>query len=257
MIEVCGLTAFRGDRKVLTDVNFALESGKFLALVGPNGSGKSSLLQCLFQLIDYHGSVCVAGRSVAAMNRFDLAKVIGYLPQTVGNLPRFSVRHFVSLGRYVAGYRFRWLACPGDSTIIECMELTEVRSLADTLLQELSGGQLKRVLLAAVLAQQTPVLLLDEPTASLDPQQESRFFGVLKDAVAQRGCTVVLASHNLNQCVRAADVIIGLRAGEVCFQGAAAELAHGAGYLTSIFGVPFRLVNDPEHALPLVVPKVA
>ncbi|KIZ36166.1 MULTISPECIES: ABC transporter ATP-binding protein [Rhodopseudomonas] len=209
-------------REVLRDVAIALPRRHLVALVGPNGAGKTTLLRALAGLIPSAGNVSIDGTSLAQLSLRERARHFGYLPQ--GHLVHWPlpVRDVVALGRYPHGASDPGRLSPQDhAAVTRAMDATDVAQFADRSVNELSGGERSRVALARVLAVEAPVLLADEPTASLDPRYQLDVMRTLR-AAADAGTLVVVVTHDLGLAARFADSVLVLSDGKMAAHGAPA-----------------------------------
>ena len=210
-------------RTVLHDVSLSLSSGHLVALVGPNGAGKTTLLRALAGLVSSTGTVEVAGDRLSSLALRERAKRFGYLPQ--GHLVHWPLpaKDVVALGRYPHGATDPARLSPRDeAAVLRAMQATNVVEFAERPVTELSGGERSRVALARVLAVEAPVVLADEPTASLDPRYQIDVMINLRGA-ADRGVLVVVVTHDLGLAARFADTVLVLSDGRLVAQGKPAE----------------------------------
>jgi iron complex transport system ATP-binding protein len=210
-------------RTVLRDVSLSLPSGQLVALVGPNGAGKTTLLRALAGLVSSSGTVEVGGDRLSSLSLRERAKRFGYLPQ--GHLVHWPLpaRDVVALGRYPHGATDPARLSPRDEeAVLRAMQATNVVEFSERPVTELSGGERSRVALARVLAVEAPIVLADEPTASLDPRYQIDVMINLRSA-ADRGVLVVVVTHDLGLAARFADTVLVLSDGRLVAQGKPAQ----------------------------------
>ncbi|MCA6125752.1 ABC transporter ATP-binding protein [Bradyrhizobium sp. WSM 1704] len=223
LLSATGLNASLGTRKVLHDISLSLSAGHLVALVGPNGAGKTTLLRALAGLIPSSGEIRIAGDMLAALPLRERAKRFAYLPQ--GHMVHWPLpaRDIVALGRYPHGATDPARLSQRDlDAVIRAMQAVDVTEFADRRVTELSGGERSRVALARVLAVEAPVILADEPTASLDPRHRIDVMQKLRN-VADAGVLVIVVTHDLGLAARFADHVLLLSEGRLVAQGAPRE----------------------------------
>jgi iron complex transport system ATP-binding protein len=209
-------------RAVLKDVSLSLASGHLVALVGPNGAGKTTLLRALAGLLPSDGAIHVGGEALSSLALRDRARRFAYLPQ--GHIVHWPLpaRDIVALGRYPHGATDPGRMSQKDSeAVLRAMRATDVVEFSDRRVTELSGGERSRVALARVLAVEAPVILADEPTASLDPRYQLDVMKTLR-AAADQGVLVIVVTHDLGLAARFADHLLVLSEGRLVAQGAPA-----------------------------------
>ena len=210
-------------RTVLSDVSLSLHQAQLVALVGPNGAGKTTLLRALAGLVPSTGTVEVGGEPLSSLPLRERAKRFGYLPQ--GHLVHWPLpaKDVVALGRYPHGATDpARLSARDEQAVLRAMLATNVVEFAERPITELSGGERSRVALARVLAVEAPIVLADEPTASLDPRYQIDVMINLR-AAADRGVLVVVVTHDLGLAARFADTVLVLSAGRLVAQGKPAQ----------------------------------
>ncbi|MGZ4452646.1 MAG: ABC transporter ATP-binding protein [Nocardioides sp.] len=244
-----------GDRPIVTDLSLALPEGQVTVIVGANACGKSTLLRALARLLrPAGGQVLLDGRDVHTIPTRQLARRLGLMPQAPIAPEGIVVADLVARGRHPhQGLFGRWSAAD-DAAVAAALEATGVSDLADRAVDELSGGQRQRVWIAMALAQETSVLLLDEPTTYLDLAHQIEVLDLLARLNAERGTTIAMVLHDLNLAARYADHLVALRAGRMMAAGTPAEVVTEE-TVEAVFGLPCMVVADPVTGTPLVVPR--
>ena len=223
LLTAGNLSVILAGRVVLENVSLALAPGHLVALVGPNGAGKTTLLRALAGLIPSEGDIQIDGHALSALSLRERAKRFGYLPQ--GHVVHWPLpaRDIVALGRYPHGATDPARLSPKDAdAVLRAMQAVDVIDFSERRVTELSGGERSRVALARVLAVEAPVILADEPTASLDPRHQIDVMKNLR-ATADKGVLVIVVTHDLGLAARFADHVLVLREGRLVSQGAATE----------------------------------
>jgi iron complex transport system ATP-binding protein len=241
MIRIENVSLVRGGAEILTDVSLHVPEKGLVAIVGSNGAGKSTLLSLIGRLQPLQaGRISVAGRPVGATPGRELAKILAILRQDPTPASRLKVRELVGFGRFPHS-RGRMNA--EDRRVVEAaIEDFGLTALADRFVETLSGGQRQRALIAMVLAQDTPVLLLDEPLNNLDMANARDLMRRLRAVVDERGRTVVAVLHDLNHAAAYADRIVAMKEGRVVADGAPSDLLT-PDMLESVFGHRMRVAE--------------
>ncbi len=238
--------------KLLSDVQLIAESGQLIAIIGPNGAGKSTLLRLLAgDLRPTSGAIRIFDQSLLSLTPDELARMRAVLPQHVDRDIPFTAHAVVGLGRHPHRNAPESGAQRDQELIDAAMAATSTSHLADRIVATLSGGEQARVSLARVLAQDTPLILLDEPTASLDVAHEVRTMELLVNAAAS-GRTVIMALHDLNAAAAHADRLVLMDAGGVRADGAP-EAVLDADLLTQVYGQSMRVMPHPFRDCLLVL----
>ena len=212
-IEVRDLTISYGEKAVLERVSFDVDAGSMVALLGPNGSGKTSLLLAMGGLMGPSaGSVLIGGRPVFGMKPSDRARRMALLPQGLPSFIPFSVYETVLMGRFPLSSPLFFHGRRDREETEKILKSTDLWLLRERKCSELSGGEVQRVMLASVFAQETPVLLLDEPTASMDIHQQGKIMSMVSDMAGGQDKTVVMATHDLNFVAAMCDRVVMLMA---------------------------------------------
>jgi iron complex transport system ATP-binding protein len=242
------------DRQVIIErLGIEIPDGSFTVIVGPNACGKSTLLRALARLLRPRtGAVYLDGTAIVDRGAKDVARRIGLLPQSPLTPAGITVADLVARGRHPYQSLLRQWSAEDERAATAAMAAVGVAELADRPVDELSGGQRQRAWLALVLAQQTPILLLDEPTTFLDIAHQVEVLDLCSRLHAQ-GRTLVAVLHDLNQASRYATHLVAMRGGEVVAQGPPRQIVT-ASLVERVFGLACRTIPCPETGTPLVVP---
>jgi iron complex transport system ATP-binding protein len=242
------------DRRVVAEqLGLEIPDGSFTVIVGPNACGKTTLLRALARLLKpRRGGVFLDGELISSRPSKEVARELGLLPQSAIAPDGITAVDLVSRGRYPHQRLLRQWSPDDARAVSEAMAATHVTDLADRNVDELSGGQRQRVWLAMALAQETPILLLDEPTTFLDIAHQVEVLDLCAE-LHERGRTLVAVLHDLNHACRYATHLVAMRGGAIVAQGEPAETVT-AELVEDVFGLPCRVIDDPESATPLVVP---
>jgi iron complex transport system ATP-binding protein len=248
-----GLTLAYDHLVVAEDLTVAVPRGSFTVIIGPNGCGKSTLLRALARTLKPRaGRVLLDGEPMDRLRTRAIARRLALLPQSPITPEAITVGDLVARGRFPhQGVLRQWTAADARA-VAEAMDATEVTDLRDRYVSELSGGQRQRVWLAMALAQQTDLLLLDEPTTFLDIAHQFEVMDLCA-RLHEDGRTLVAVLHDLNQAARYGTHLVAMREGRVVAQGAPAEVVT-ADLVREVFGLACRVVPDPETGTPMVVP---
>lgn len=242
-----------GDREVIRGLDVEIPPGSFTVIIGPNGCGKSTLLRGLARLLTpTRGQVLLDGSDIRSRPSREVARTIGLLPQSSIPPEGITVIDLVSRGRYPhQGFLRQW-SQRDEVAVRAALQATTTDDLSTRRVDELSGGQRQRVWIAMVLAQETPLLLMDEPATFLDIAHQIELLE-LCTRLNEEGRTLVAVLHDINQAARYATHLIALRDGAVVAQGTPAQvITHER--IESVFGVRTHVLTDPETGTPLIVP---
>lgn len=243
---------------IVEDLDLDVPAGRVTAIIGANGCGKSTLLRGLTrQLAPRAGSIEVLGRDAARVSARDYARTVALLPQHPVAPEGMTVAQLVARGRHPHRGLLGGRAAGDDAAIASALERTDLVELAEREAGTLSGGQRQRAWLALVLAQQTPVVLLDEPTSYLDLSHQVEVLDLVRALPDPRGggrATVVAVLHELNLAARSADHIVAMAAGRVVAQGTPGEVIVPE-VLAEVFGLDADVVADPLLGHPVVLPR--
>jgi iron complex transport system ATP-binding protein len=248
-IAIKGLAFSYGSSRILDDLSIDVEDKEILGLVGPNGSGKTTLIKCIDRILKPKGSILLDGRDIGAMSRPEIARHIGYVPQSGSSPLSTTVFDTVLMGRRP---HIRWRVSSADlAKVAEILELLHLEELAMRDFAQLSGGQKQKVLIARSLAQEPSVLLLDEPTSNLDMKHQLEVMDIIRDLVAEKSISAVMAIHDLNLAARYSDKLVMLRRGKVYAAGRPDELLSQEN-ICQVYGVHALVMNALGR--PYIVP---
>lgn len=249
------LTLSYDQRTVATSLGVDIPDHSFTVIIGPNACGKSTLLKALARMLKPRsGQVYLDGAAIASYRSREVARRLGLLPQSSTAPGGITVGDLVARGRYPHQRLLKQWSAEDEAAVTEALRQTGVLELADRPVDDLSGGQRQRVWLSMVLAQQTSILLLDEPTTYLDIAHQVEVLDLCAELHARKKNTVVAVLHDLNQACRYATHLIVMRAGgTVAAEGDPATVVT-ADLIEDVFGLPCRIIDDPETGTPLVVP---
>jgi iron complex transport system ATP-binding protein len=251
VITVDGVSVELGGNPILDAVSLSVGEGSFLALVGPNGAGKTTLLRTVNGLVEpAAGEVRLGGTAVAELSARALARRVATVPQETNLGFDFDARSVVEMGRTPHRSRFGGGADGEGEAVARALDRTDTAALADRSVGDLSGGERQRVLLARALAQDTPALLLDEPTASLDINHQLATLSLVRELVRE-GRTAVAAIHDLDLAARFCDRMALLADGELLAVGTPGEVLT-SDRLATAYGVPTEVTENPVTGTPTV-----
>jgi iron complex transport system ATP-binding protein len=243
------------DERVIVDrLSLEIPDGKITAVVGANACGKSTLLRALARLLKpREGAVLLDGQEIQSIKTKEVARRLGLLPQSPIAPDGITVADLIARGRSPHQRLLQQWSTTDEDAVVTAMQATNTLDLADRSVDELSGGQRQRVWIALALAQQTPILLLDEPTTFLDIAHQVEVLELVTDLNVGRGGTVVMVLHDLNQACRYAHHLVAMKAGRIVAAGdpatvITAELVH------EVFGLECVVIADPVSGTPMIVP---
>ncbi len=248
------LTLAYGKKTIAEDLNVTIPDGHFTAIIGPNGCGKSTLLRTLSRLMTpTQGHVFLDGEHIQHYASKEVARRIGLLAQNATTPGDITVQELVARGRYPHQPLFtRWRE-EDERAVAKAMQATGVTNLASQSVDTLSGGQRQRVWIAMVLAQETAIMLLDEPTTWLDISHQIDLLELLSELNRQQGYTLAAVLHDLNQACRYATHLIALKEGKIVAEGAPGKIV-SAELIEQVYGLKCMIIEDSVAGTPLVVP---
>lgn len=249
-----GLRLAYDGRVVAEHLDVAIPTGQVTAIVGPNACGKSTLLRALGRLLRPRaGTVQLDGRDIATVPARELATRLGLLPQSPLAPDGITVAELVARGRHPHRRWYRPWSEADDAAVAAALDATGTTDLAGRLVDELSGGQRQRVWIAMALAQETQILLLDEPTTFLDVAHQLDVLNLCAE-LNRGGRTLMAVLHDINQAARYATHLVAMKDGQIVAAGNPTQVIT-EGLIEFVFGVSCRIFEDPETGRPLVIPR--
>ena len=254
ILEIQSLSVAIDHKTILEDISLNVHPGEILAVVGPNGAGKTTLIRTISGFLQpTKGKVIIANRDSITMNPKLRARYIGVVPQARSLPGAYTVLQTVMMGRTP---HMGWFGHPGmqdTQKVNQVLIDTDTFTLSERRIGELSGGEQQRILLARALAQNSPILLLDEPTAHLDLQYQSSILNLVSNASKHDGLAVLLAAHDLNLVALYADQVAILVGGRVIAIGSPHQVLTQQN-IEAAFQVPVRIIMHPDYGTPLILP---
>lgn len=251
MIDCRGLTVALGNRLILSEVDLLVERGQWICVVGPNGAGKSTLLRYIAGIVEGTGVLKFDGRAATTLHRRERAQTVALVPQTPTIPDGISVTDYVLLGR---APHIRAMSVEGNRdlrAVRDAIAQLDLLDMVDRVVSTLSGGERQRVLLARALAQEAPVLLLDEPTTALDVGHQQQVLELIETLRRQRDLAVISTMHDLTLAGQYGDRLVLLDAGRIVVAGTAAEVITQDN-VSRYYGARVRIMYDGGR--PFVLP---
>lgn len=240
---------------ILHDISISVPQNKISVILGANGCGKSTLLKTFTRLLKpSKGTITLDGKHISSLPSRQLAQTLGLLPQTPVTPEGIKVTDLVSRGRFPYRRTFSGLSSDDFSAVSDALEMMGITNLADRSVDELSGGQRQRVWIALALAQQTDILLLDEPTTFLDISYQVEILDLLTELNRKRRTTIIMVLHDINLSARYADYIFAMHNGKLTAQGSPNEVISPE-LMKEIYGLDCTIIQDPVSKTPLIIPK--
>jgi iron complex transport system ATP-binding protein len=248
-ISIKDLTFSYKSNKILDDLNISVDGSEIVSLVGPNGSGKTTLIKCIDRILKPRGSILLEGREVQEMKQQEIARQIGYVPQSSATPLATTVFDTVLMGRRP---HIGWRVSDFDlDKVSDTLERLNLQDLAMRDFGQLSGGQKQKVLIARALVQEPTVLLLDEPTSNLDMKHQLDVLETISSMVKEKGISAIMAIHDLNLAARFSDKLVMLKKGVVYAAGSPIDLLSEKN-ISDVYGVEAIVMRSLDK--PCIVP---
>lgn len=248
MIKVAAVSVLREGRAIVDEVDLTIDEGDHVAIIGPNGAGKTTLLRCIAGMITPNaGTIQIDGEAISRMTMRERAQHIAYVMQVHEPPPPLPVRDFVLMARYAYMPAWGGYSKEDEAKAIKAIDTVEMTPFADRLMNTLSGGECQKIYLAAALAQDAPIILLDEPATHLDYRHQYEITNLIDTVHAQENRTVVTVTHDLNLGAPRAKRIIAMTEGRIAFDGEAGDLSPQV--LESIFDLPFETITRADGSV--------
>ena len=254
-LEMQNVTLGYGHKVVVKDITLQMKPGEMLGFVGPNGCGKSTIIKALSRVISpYSGRILLDGKNISTISRRDLSRLLGVVPQMPLLPSAFTAFEVVLMGRNPHLGLFQYEG-PKDMAITwRAMAKTSVQHLAERRIGELSGGEIQCVVIARVLAQETEVILLDEPTANLDIGRQVEILDVIKGMCRENGLIVIAALHDLNLAAQYCSRLVLINNGRIHAEGTPTEVITDDN-IKEVYGAGSYVYSHPLSGLPAVLPN--
>jgi iron complex transport system ATP-binding protein len=241
-------------KEVFSGITTSIKTGSFTSIIGPNGVGKTTFLRLLTRwLIPAHDTIFINGKDINHFSRKELGKTVAFVKQDTGISVDLPVIDIVLMGRYPHINRFHTSSDRDKAVVMQALEQTHIYHLKDRALTTLSSGEIQRVYIARALAQQTDILLLDEPIAHLDLKHQIDILKLLKRVQQEREMTVVSVLHDLNYAAQCSDRIVLFQNGKIFSQGSPQQVLKEES-IKAVYGITVKMSSHPESGLPYIMP---
>ncbi len=249
------LSVVIADKHLLTDVSFSVLSGDYLCILGPNGAGKSTLLKALMGISPIHsGTVTVNNKPSQTYSQKQLAQQVSYVPQANHQPLFFTVYDFIKMGRYAYHTAFTDWNIADQLAFDRAIEITQCSDFLSRQMQTLSGGEAQRVMIASALCQQTPILLLDEPSSFLDPHHQVEVHQLITELNTHHHITIIEVSHDINHAAQHSQHILALKQGQHVWQGQSSQFLTEQ-RLLELYDQHFVFTTHPQTGAVIALPS--
>jgi iron complex transport system ATP-binding protein len=252
IVQIENLSISLSGRKILHEVHLSVNAGEYVSVIGPNGAGKTTLIKCMAGIhSSWTGTFNLDGKPFSSYGTRERARLQGYVPQAEGRTIPLTVEEFVALGRYPHLSAFTNLNAKDCRTIDSAIAQAGLEPFRHRKMNTLSGGERQMAFIASALAQESKLLLLDEPSTFLDYRHQANVADVLATSCRTHGITIVAVHHDINNALAYSDRIHAIKDGRMVFEGTPAEAAD-PDRLGEIYDTPFASTETPHRSLPLI-----
>ena len=252
IIQIKNLSITFSGNKILKDISLDISEGEYVSIIGPNGAGKTTLIKSIAGIYnDWNGSIRIDGQPYKKLNSRKRARLQSYVPQAEDRTNPLTVEEFVATGRYPYLSAFTSMKQDDYQAVDRALEQAGLIEFRKRKIATLSGGERQMAFIAAALAQETRILLLDEPSTFLDYQHQANVAGLLKSACRENGITVIAVHHDINTAASSSDQIYAIKEGRLAFSGTPKE-ATNPELLTRIYETAFTATPSPHRPLPFI-----
>lgn len=255
MLHIKQLSVEINNKLLISEISFRLQQGDYLCILGPNGAGKSTLLKALMGIIKTQsGDIMLNEHALSKLSQKQLAQHISYVPQAHGRQLNFNVADFIKMGRYPYHTAFSEWTSKDKHAMDRAIDITNITAFLSRQMQTLSGGESQRVMIAAALCQQTPILLLDEPTSFLDPHHQVEVHQLIRHLNEQHNISIIEVSHDLNHAAQHSKHILALKHGKTLWYGQSAEIIQSS-QLQDLYDQQFVFTAHPQTGVMIALPS--
>ncbi|NOQ93221.1 MAG: ATP-binding cassette domain-containing protein [Methylophaga sp.] len=255
LLDVQELSVEIADKSLLSSISFQFEQGDYLCILGPNGAGKSTLLKVLMGIVgSSSGDIKLNQQPLLSLSQKELARQISYVPQAHGHQLNFSVIDFIKMARYAHHFTFSDWSKEDQNALDHAVNITNTEDFLYRQMTTLSGGEAQRVMIAAAVCQQSPLLLLDEPTSFLDPHHQVEVHQLIQNLNQHHGISIIEVSHDLNHAAQHSNHILALKHGKVMWNGPSSELLQYE-HLHALYDQQFVFATHPQTGALVALPS--
>ncbi|MDC9725890.1 MAG: ABC transporter ATP-binding protein [Gammaproteobacteria bacterium] len=255
LLDVQELSVEIGNKSLLSSISVQFQQGDYLCVLGPNGAGKSTLLKVLMGIVSSSaGEIKLNQQPLASLSQKELARQISYVPQAHGHQLNFSVIDFIKMARYAHHFAFSDWSKEDQNALEHAINITNTEDFLYRQMTTLSGGEAQRVMIAAAVCQQSPLLLLDEPTSFLDPHHQVEVHQLIQNLNQHHGISIIEVSHDLNHAAQHSHHILALKHGKVLWHGPSSELLQ-ASHLHALYDQQFVFATHPQTGALVALPS--